>query len=205
MTGSLQAQPAFLGASPLCFCGRSAFTAESPSTRTDSRKAAHATVAFLSSHPQGESEGSGDRLASPDAARRHDPAGSRRHLCLAAARLAGAEEDRADRARGAEPRRRARTADADAATGRPLARERPLRRLRPRNAAHRRPPQARAAVRADQRGNDHRDLPRLHQVVPKPAAQPLSHPVEVPRRAAAAFRRDARARIPDEGCLFVRP
>ena len=36
------------------------------------------------------------------------------------------------------------------------------------------------------------------------AAQPLSHPVEVPRRGAAALRPDARARIPDEGRLFVR-
>ena len=97
-----------------------------------------------------------------------------------------------------------RTVDADAATGGPVARERPLRCLRPGNAAHHRPAQARAAVRADQRGNDHRDFPRLREVVQKPAAQSLSHPVEVPRRAAAAFRRDARARIPDEGCLFVR-
>jgi prolyl-tRNA synthetase len=29
-------------------------------------------------------------------------------------------------------------------------------------------------------------------------------PVEIPRRAASAFRRDARPRIPDEGCLFLR-
>jgi threonyl-tRNA synthetase len=28
--------------------------------------------------------------------------------------------------------------------------------------------------------------------------------VEIPRRGAAALRRDARARIPDEGCIFVR-
>ena len=97
-----------------------------------------------------------------------------------------------------------RTADADAATRRSLARERPLRRLWSGDAAHHRPPQARAAVRADQRGNDHRDLPRLRQVLQEPAAQSLSHPVEVPRRAASAFRRDARPRIPDEGCLFVR-
>ena len=36
------------------------------------------------------------------------------------------------------------------------------------------------------------------------AAQPLSHPVEVPRRGAAALRRHARPRVPDEGCLFLR-
>ena len=38
-----------------------------------------------------------------------------------------------------------------------------------------------------------------------PAAEPLPHPVEVPRRGAAALRRDALARVPDEGRLFVRP
>ena len=42
------------------------------------------------------------------------------------------------------------------------------------------------------------------QVLSQPAAQPLSHPVEVPRRAAPALRRDARPRIPDEGRLFLR-
>ena len=43
------------------------------------------------------------------------------------------------------------------------------------------------------------------QVLPRPAAQPLSYPVEVPRRGAPALRRDARPRVPDEGRLFVRP
>ena len=33
---------------------------------------------------------------------------------------------------------------------------------------------------------------------------PLSHPVEIPRRGAAALRRDARPRVPDEGRLFLR-
>ena len=45
----------------------------------------------------------------------------------------------------------------------------------------------------DQRGDDHRDLPRRRASLRGPAAQSLSHPVEVPRRGAAAFRRDARA------------
>ena len=67
-----------------------------------------------------------------------------------------------------------------------------------------RPAQARIAVWADQRGNDHRDFPRLREVLQEPAAQSLSHPVEIPRRAAPAFRRHARPRIPDEGRLFVR-
>src|ERR1700676_3281121 len=78
---------------------------------------AHAIVAVLSAHPQRESEGGGDRVASADAARRHDSAGSGRHLRLAAAGLKGAEEDRADRSRGTEQGWRHRTADADAAAG----------------------------------------------------------------------------------------
>ena len=32
----------------------------------------------------------------------------------------------------------------------------------------------------DERGNDHRDFPRLRQIVPQPAAQSLSHSVEIP-------------------------
>ena len=43
------------------------------------------------------------------------------------------------------------------------------------------------------------------QVLQGPAAQPLPHPVEVPRRGAAALRHHAQPRIPDEGRLFLRP
>ena len=43
------------------------------------------------------------------------------------------------------------------------------------------------------------------QELPRPAAEPLPHPVEVPRRGAAALRRDARPRVPDEGRLLLRP
>ena len=56
----------------------------------------------------------------------------------------------------------------------------------------------------DQRGNDHRDFPQLCAVLQGLAAESLSHPVEIPGRGAAALWRDARARIPDEGRLFVR-
>ncbi len=81
---------------------------------------------------------------------------------------------------------------------------RPLRRLRQGDAAHPRPARARHAVWADQRGDDYRDLPRLRAVLQGPAAQPLSHPVEIPRRGEAALRRHALARVPDEGRLFLR-
>ena len=63
----------------------------------------------------------GDRLAPADAARRHGASGQRRNLLLAAARLPGAREDRADRARGAGPCRCPGGADADHPVGRPLA------------------------------------------------------------------------------------
>ena len=42
------------------------------------------------------------------------------------------------------------------------------------------------------------------EFVPRAAAQPLSHPVEVPGRGAPALRRDARPRVPDEGRLLLR-
>src|SRR5438067_9750399 len=115
---------------------------------SDSLRRAHAIVAVLAAHPERESERSGDRVAPVDAARGHDPAGSGGYLRLAAAGLAGVEEDRADRPRRTEPRGRAGALDADAAAGGPLARKRPLRRLRSRNAAHHRPAQARIALRA---------------------------------------------------------
>ncbi len=113
--------------------------------------------------------------------------------------------DRADRARGAAARRPHPAPDADAAVGRPLARERALRRLRGRDAADQGPPPARHALRPDQRGADHRHLPLGDLLLQGPAADALPHPVEVPRRGAAAVRGDARARVPDEGRLQLRP
>ena len=111
------------------------------------------------------------------------------------------EEDRADRPRGAGPGRRDRDADADPPVGRPVAPVGPLRRLRPGNAAHQGPARPRDALRPDQRGDDHRDLPRRREELPRPAAHALPYPVEVPRRGPPALRRDARPRIPDEGRL----
>ncbi len=98
-----------------------------------------------------------------------------------------------------------RGADADRPAGRALAGERPLRGLRQGDAAHHRPPRARDALRADPRGGDHRHLPPQRAQLPRPAAQPLPDPVEVPRRDPAALRRDARPRVPDEGQLLLRP
>ena len=115
------------------------------------------------------------------------------------------KKDRADRPRGDGPGRRRRTADADPAAGRPVARERPLRRLRRGDAAHQGPPRPRAALRADQRGDDHRDLPRLCPLATRTCRSNLYHiQWKFRDEPAPALRRHARSRIPDEGRLFIR-
>ena len=111
----------------------------------------------------------------------------------------------ADRPRGAEPRRRHRAPDADHPIGRPLARSR----------AATTPTARRCCASQDRHERDMLFGPTneemiteifraLRAVLQGSAAEPLPHPVEVPRRGAAALRRDARARVPDEGRLFVR-
>ena len=65
--------------------------------------------------------GRADRQPQADAARRAGPPDRRRDLRLAADRLPRAQQDRADRPRGAGPRRRDRDADADHPVGRPVA------------------------------------------------------------------------------------
>ena len=123
---------------------------------------------------------------------------------MVAARCARAGEGRADRPRRAGSIGRGRDPDADDSAGGSLARKRSLRGLRQGDAAHQRPPRARHALWADQRGNGDGNLPRLCQQLSRVAAEPLSHPVEVPRRGASAVRRAARPRVSDEGCLFFR-
>ena len=49
----------------------------------------HASFPLFPADPEGDAERGGDRLASADAARRHDPAGGGGHLRLAAARPPG--------------------------------------------------------------------------------------------------------------------
>src|SRR6187397_2502427 len=129
----------------------------------------HANEPVFPAHHEGESFGGADRLAPADAARRPGPADQRRYLRLAAARLPGAEEHRAHRARGAGRVGRAGSADADHPVGRAVARERPLRRLRRGDAAHQGPPGPRDALRPNQRGDDHRALPRWREELPRPA------------------------------------
>ena len=92
------------------------------------------------------------------------------------------------------------------AARRSVARERPLRRLWPRDAAHRRTAMSAICSTAPTNEEMITDIFRAYRALLQgPAAQPLPHPVEVPRRGAPALRRDARPRIPDEGRLFLRP
>ena len=112
----------------------------------------------------------------------------------------------AHRPRGDGPRRRHRAADAGDAAGRAVAGEWPLcqkygpelMRVKDRHDRDFVDP-------ADQRGGHHRHRAPGAAQLPRAAEEFLSHPDQVPRRAPAAFRRDARARVHDEGCLFVRP
>src|SRR3546814_6401389 len=83
-------------------------------------RASYAPFAVFHADPEGNPEGGGDRLPSAHAARRHGAPGQRRHLLLAAARLPGAEDDRADRARGAGRRRLPGGPHADHPVGRPV-------------------------------------------------------------------------------------
>ena len=51
----------------------------------------------------------------------------------------------------------------------------------------------RDALRADQRGDDHPDLPRRGQILSRSAAHALPYPVEVPRRGPPALRQSCAA------------
>src|SRR2546430_8782701 len=86
----------------------------------------HASVPLFPAHSARSAPRGGDRLAPADAARRYDPAGSRRDLRVPAAWLAGAEQDLPYRPRGAGSVRGDRAVDAHGPVGGPLARERAL-------------------------------------------------------------------------------
>src|ERR1700733_12079431 len=154
-------------------------------------------------HHEGDPRGGGGHQSPADAARRADPAPRRRALQLAAARAAGAAEGRAHRARGNEPRRGARAGDAGGAAGGAVAGVGPLERLRPGAAAPEGPARARLRAGPHPRGSDHRHRAARAAELPPAAGQLLPDPDQVPRRGAAAVRRDARARVHHEGCLLL--
>ena len=140
-----------------------------------------------------------------DAARGPDPPPRRRPLHLAADRAAGAAQGRGHRPRGNGPRRRDRTADADGAARGAVAGIRPLGAVRPRAAAPQGPPRAAVLLRPDPRGSHHRHRAPRAEELPPAAGQLLPDPDQVPRRDPPALRRDARARIHDEGRLLLPP
>ena len=90
------------------------------------------------------------------------------------------------------------------AARRAVAGNRALGEVRPAAAADQGPPRARLPVRPDARGSDHRHRAQGDPQLPAAAGQPLPDPDQVPRRDPAALRRDARARVPDEGRVLVR-
>ena len=81
----------------------------------------------------------------------------------------------------------------------------PLRQDRARAAAREGSARARLHHPAHQRRGHHRHRAPGAAQLPAAAEEFLSHPDQVPRRAPAALRRDARARVHDEGRLLVRP
>ncbi len=139
------------------------------------------------------------------AARQPDPPPRGRHVHLAADRPAGAAQGREHRPRGNEPRRRVRSADADHAARRAVAGIRPLGQVRPGTAAHQGPPRPLVLLRPDARRSDHGHRAPGTEELPPAAGQFLPDPDQVPRRDPPALRRDACARIHDEGRVFVPP
>ena len=141
---------------------------------------------------------------SADAARRPHPAPRCRHLHLAAARPARGAQGRGHRARGDEPRRRARarrcrrcsppSCGRNPAAGRQYGPE--LLRFKDRHERD-------FCIRPDLRGGDHRHRAQRAEELPPAAGALLPDPDQVPRREPAALRRHARARIRDEGRLLL--
>ena len=74
-----------------------------------------------------------------------------------------------------------------------------------RAAARQGPPRARLRHPADQRRGHHRHRAPGTAQLQAAAEEFLPHPDQVPRRAPAALRRDARPRVHDEGRVLLRP
>ena len=163
-----------------------------------------ARIAVFSDNAQGSARRGRARQPSPDAALRHDQAARRRHLHLDASGTARVAQGRGGRARRDESGRRDRAPDAGRAAGRALAGIRTLGQVRSRAAAAQGSSSARLHRAADVRGSDHRHRAQGDQELQAASAQPLSYPDQVPRRGAAALRRDALARVHHEGRVLVR-
>jgi len=164
---------------------------------------ADAPVAVPPPHQQGNPRRGRNRQPQADAQGRHDPQARRRPVHLVAAGPARAAQGRARRARGDERRRRHRSADAGRAAEGAVGGDRPLGEVR-RPVAEDEGPQGRLVLlRPHARGSHHRLRAQRAVQLQAAAGQFLPDPDQVPRRDPPAFRRDARARVPDEGQLLL--
>jgi hypothetical protein len=166
---------------------------------------AHESLPVLHLHAQGSARRRRGQEPPADDARRLRQTPWCRHLQLPADGPARDPQGRGHRARGDEPRRRDRALDAHRAAGRAVAGKRALPGLRAGAAARERPAPARFRDPADERGGGHRHRAPGVAQLPPIAEELLSHPDQVPRRAPAALRPDARARVHDEGRVLIRP
>ena len=163
-----------------------------------------ADVAAVPAHAAGRpGRRRGRQPPAPRPGRLHPP-GRERDLLLAAARLPGAAQGRADRARGDGRRRR---------PGAVLPIVQPLELWErsgrdatygPAHVPSRGPQGDRVLPVADGRGGHHDDRRGRVLELPRPAGEPLPDQLEVPRRAAAPLRAAARPRVPDEGRVLLR-
>ena len=163
----------------------------------------HASVANLGPHAEGSAVGGGGPLAHLHGARRLPAQGRGRHLLVPAARLARREEGRAHHPRGDGSLGRLGGVPARGHPGRAVEGVRALAELRRPAAALQGSQGRRLRHRPDARGGDLGAGARRGPELAPAAAEPLSDPDQVPRRAAAARRPDARARVHHEGRVFV--
>ena len=152
-------------------------------------------------HAQGGPDRGRAREPPPAASRRHDSQGGGRPLHLPAAGLALHHEDREHRTRRDGQRGRPGAHDAHHGRRRPLAPERPHRRLR--QGAHPlpRPPRARVRPGPHARGDRHGARAQRASQLQAAPRKPLPHPGQVPRRVPPALRPHARPRVHHEGRL----
>ena len=114
--------------------------------------------------------------------------------------ISRAEQNRRNRSRGTRSRRRDGIADADDPNRGSLARERrydaygkEMLRITDRHE--------REMLYGPTNEEMITEIVRDYSILQGLAADPVSYSMEIPRRGAAAVRRDAWARVPDEGCL----
>ena len=165
----------------------------------------HESVTVPHCHAQRSARRCRSRQSPTDDARRPDQETRRRHLQLHAHGPARDPQGRGHHPRGDGARWRGRAAHAGGAASRAMAGDRALREDGPRVAAREGPPRARLRDPAHERRGRHRHRAPGTAQLQAITEEFLSHPDQVSRRAPPALRRDARARVHDEGRLLLRP